>query len=235
MSKIWSLVAVLACLVAATPAHAQSADTTPPAIEAVGLQATYDRGANVLVAFNCTDPSGIAACDAVVRLDTSTLGDHALTVHARDNAGNTGSLTVHYTVIPAPLTLAVTLGAPPRFTPFLLGSERDYTAAMTATLTASSSTSEFTVLDASPDAPGHLVNGTYALPSPLRLRATSLNGVSTGPGDLSAAPLTLLTFAAPIAAEAAMVTFTQHIGATDVLRTGNYNKTLTFTLSALTP
>jgi hypothetical protein len=31
------------------------------------------------------------------------------------------------------------------------------------------------------------------------------------------------------------VTFKQHVGATDALRTGAYNKTLTFTLSTTAP
>ncbi len=31
------------------------------------------------------------------------------------------------------------------------------------------------------------------------------------------------------------ITFTQHVGATDALRTGAYSKTLTFTLSTTNP
>ena len=35
--------------------------------------------------------------------------------------------------------------------------------------------------------------------------------------------------------DAVTITFNQHIGATDALRTGNYSKTLVFTLSTTTP
>ena len=40
---------------------------------------------------------------------------------------------------------------------------------------------------------------------------------------------------APVSNDPVAITFTQHIGATDALRTGAYAKTLTFTLSTTTP
>jgi len=43
------------------------------------------------------------------------------------------------------------------------------------------------------------------------------------------------TWAAPTSNEVVPVTFGQHIGANDALRTGSYSKTLTFTLSTTTP
>ena len=39
----------------------------------------------------------------------------------------------------------------------------------------------------------------------------------------------------PVSNAAATITFRQHIGATDPLRTGSYAKTLTFTLSTTNP
>ena len=50
-----------------------------------------------------------------------------------------------------------------------------------------------------------------------------------------AAPTTLLTYAGPTSNDAVTVTFKQSIGANEALRTGTYNKTLTFTLSTTTP
>jgi hypothetical protein len=228
------LVAAIACLVVAAPASAQS-DTTPPTIVPNGLKASYIRGENVLLAFSCTDPSGIAVCDSVVKLDTSTVGEHTLVVSARDNAGNVGSLTVHYLVVAPPLVLTVEMGSPPRFTPFLLGVAREYAATSTAKLTSTASTSSFSVVDESPDEPGHLVNGAFAIPSPLVMQAASTAGTAAPAGSVSNAPLTLLNYAAPVTGDTATLTYTQHIGSSDVLRTGNYSKTLTFTLSALTP
>ena len=39
----------------------------------------------------------------------------------------------------------------------------------------------------------------------------------------------------PVANDAVTVSFTQHIGATDPLRTGGYSRALVFTLSTTTP
>ena len=47
--------------------------------------------------------------------------------------------------------------------------------------------------------------------------------------------MNLLTYTGPTAAQTVTIGFRQAIGATDVLRTGNYSKTLTFTLSTTTP
>ena len=65
--------------------------------------------------------------------------------------------------------------------------------------------------------PGHLMNGTFALPDPLRVTPSR----TTWSGPVSNDPLT--------------VTFAQHIGATDALRTGTYSRTLTFSLSTTAP
>jgi hypothetical protein len=46
---------------------------------------------------------------------------------------------------------------------------------------------------------------------------------------------TLLSYAAPVSNDAVTIAFRQRIGPTQALRTGTYNKTLTFTLSATSP
>ena len=43
------------------------------------------------------------------------------------------------------------------------------------------------------------------------------------------------TWTAPVSNDPVTITFSQHIGATDALRTGTYSRTLTFTLSTTTP
>ena len=61
--------------------------------------------------------------------------------------------------------------------------------------------------------PGHLMNGTFSLPSPLEVAFSKS------------------TWTAPVSNDPVTINFKQHIGATDALRTGSYSKTLTFTLS----
>jgi len=65
--------------------------------------------------------------------------------------------------------------------------------------------------------PGHLMNGTFALPSALLVSFSKA------------------AWTAPVSNDAVTITFKQHIGAGDALRTGSYSKTLTFTLSTTTP
>ena len=91
--------------------------------------------------------------------------------------------------------------------------------------------------DPSGTAPGHLVNGSFSLPSALKASASSPAGAGGAPGDIGGAanPLTLLTYAAPVSNDPVTVSFLQHIGSNDALRTGTYSKTLTFTLSTTAP
>jgi glyoxylase-like metal-dependent hydrolase (beta-lactamase superfamily II) len=121
-----------------------------------------------------------------------------------------------------PATLALTLGAPATFGAFSPGLLKDYTASTTATVISSAGDATLTVSDPSTSANGHLVNGTFALPSPLQAAGSPL-------------PATVKTWSAPTANEAVTVGFLQHIGVTDALRTGAYSKTLTFTLSTTAP
>ena len=71
-----------------------------------------------------------------------------------------------------PATLSLTLGTPATFGAFTPGVAKDYTASTTATVISTAGDATLT----SPTRarrPGHLVNGTFALPSPLQAAATS--------------------------------------------------------------
>src|SRR4051794_39595611 len=111
-----------------------------------------------------------------------------------------------------PATLALTLGAPGSFGAFTPGIDHDYTASTTANVISSAGDAALSVSD-----PGHLANGAFSLSDPL--------GVE----------LSKSTWAAPVSNDPVGITFHQHIGATEPLRTGAYTKTLTFTLSTTTP
>jgi hypothetical protein len=111
-----------------------------------------------------------------------------------------------------PATLALTLGATASFGGFTPGVDREYTASTAATVTSTAADATLSVSD-----PGHLMNGTFALPEPLRVEI---------------APA---TWTGPVSNGSATITFRQHIGAQDALRTGAYTRTLTFTLSTTNP
>jgi hypothetical protein len=111
-----------------------------------------------------------------------------------------------------PATLSLTLGAPASFGAFTPGVDRTYSASTTATVTSTAGDATLSVSD-----PGHLTNGAFSLPDPLQVL------------DLPR------TWNGPASNDAFLLRFSQHIGATDALRTGSYTKTLTFTLSTTTP
>ena len=154
-------------------------------------------------------------------------GGHTLLYRSIDNAGNTETThTLSVVINPTatggvggtvPATLALTLGAAPQFGAFTPGVDRTYGASTTATVISTAGDATLTVADPSPTATGHLVNGTFALPN-------ALGGLGV-----------IKTWSAPVSNDVVPIAFTQHIGASDPLRTGTYNKTLTFTLSTTTP
>jgi hypothetical protein len=111
-----------------------------------------------------------------------------------------------------PATLALTLGAPASFGAFTPGADKDYTASTTANVISTAGDATLSVSD-----PGHLSNGAFSLADPLQV-------------DLAPASWT-----GPVSNATAAITFHQHIGANDALRTGSYSRTLTFTLSTTTP
>jgi hypothetical protein len=132
-----------------------------------------------------------------------------------------------------PATLALTLGTPASFGAFTPGATKDYTASTTANVISTAGDAALTVGDAGAN-PGHLVNGAFALPEVLQVKAHT----ATNPGTAFASVGTatqVLTWSAPAANDSVTVDFLQRVKAVDALRTGAYAKTLTFTLSTTTP
>jgi hypothetical protein len=109
-------------------------------------------------------------------------------------------------------TLGLTLGTPASFGAFSPGVDKIYTASTTANVVSSAGDATLSVSD-----PGHLANGAFSLPEPLQV-SLSKSGWS-----------------APVSNDQVSVGFTQHIGASDALRTGSYSETLIFTLSTTQP
>jgi hypothetical protein len=134
-----------------------------------------------------------------------------------------------------PATLSIALGAPATFPAFVPGLARDYDATTAATVISSAGSASLSVADASSTAPGHLVNGSFSLPSALQARATSGAGVGGALADVGGSPTALLTYAGPVANDNVTLAYRQHIGAGDALRTGGYSKTLTLTLATTEP
>jgi hypothetical protein len=136
-----------------------------------------------------------------------------------------------------PATLALTGGPAASFGPFTPGVTKDYIAATAANVISTAGDALLSVADPSPTATGHLVSGTFSLPSPLQARGTKAGTMGTAFNNVgsSASPLNLLTSNAPVSNDAVTLEFKQHIDANDALRTGTYSKMLTFTLSTTTP
>src|SRR5262249_26365953 len=111
-----------------------------------------------------------------------------------------------------PAQLSLTLGAPASFGALTAGVDHDYTAQTTANVISTAGDAALSVSD-----PGHLTNGTFSLPEALR--------VEIAPAS----------WTGPVSNASVAITFRQHVGANDALRTGSYTKTLTFTLSTTAP
>ncbi|WP_051325128.1 TIGR03118 family protein [Candidatus Solirubrobacter pratensis] len=111
-----------------------------------------------------------------------------------------------------PATLSLALGGAASFGAFTPGAGMDYTAQTTATVTSTAGDATLTYSD-----PGHLANGAFSLPQPLVVE------------------LSKSAWTAPVSDDTVGITFKQRIDATDALRTGTYNRTITFTLSTTNP
>jgi hypothetical protein len=111
-----------------------------------------------------------------------------------------------------PATLSLTLGPNASFGAFTPGITKDYAASTTANVISTAGDAAPTVSD-----PGHLMNGSFSLHSPLEVSFSKA------------------TWTGPVSNDLVTVAFKQHVGAGDALRTGAYSKTLTFTLSTTTP
>ena len=128
--------------------------------------------------------------------------------------GSEGSVPIGGTV---PATLSLTLGPPASFGAFLPGADRTYTATQAANVVSTAGDAALTVTG-----DGHLANGAFVLPEPLKAEGQEL-------------PAVVKTWAAPVSNDPVAIAFSQHIGARDALRTGTYRAALTFTLSTTNP
>jgi hypothetical protein len=173
----------------------------------------------------CTAPDGTVLESTTVRIARGETANRSLCTQ-----GDVGGSV--------PATLSLTLGAPATFGAFTPGVAREYDASTSANVISTAADAVLSVADPSTNATGHLVNGAFSLPQPLRASATSPAG--SGGGTLaavggSASPTQLLTWSGPVSNDPVTVAFKQAIGAGDALRTGTYSKTLTFTLSTTNP
>jgi hypothetical protein len=123
------------------------------------------------------------------------------------------------------------------FGTFVPAMARTYDTALAAVVTTTTGDAALTVTDPGV-APGHLVNGSFSLPQALQARAVG----AANPGapyvplaETSGQPTPLLSWSGPVTSDGLTLGLRQGIGATDVLRSGTYSKTLTFTLSTTTP
>jgi predicted extracellular nuclease len=144
---------------------------------------------------------------------------------------NSGVSTTGDVVGNVPATLSLSLSGTVNLGSFQPGVGKDYDGSTVATVTSSAETADLSVMDASSNATGRLVNGTRALTSPLQLNA----GGPFAPLNTDGSPLLLKHYGDVAANNATTINVRQHIGDTEGLRTGTYGKTLTFTLSTTQP
>jgi X-Pro dipeptidyl-peptidase len=189
-----------------------STDATGATVNFATPTATDDIDPNPIV--TCTPASGTK-----FKVGTTTV-----TCTARDANGNASpsqsfNVTVRFVsnangsaTGTVPATLSLTLGPAASFGAFTAGIDHDYTASTTANVISTAGDATLSVSD-----PGHMTNGAFSLPSPLQVS------------------LSKASWTGPVSNDSVAITFGQHIGATDALRTGTYSQTLTFTLSTTTP
>jgi M6 family metalloprotease-like protein len=134
-----------------------------------------------------------------------------------------------------PATMALSLDGAASFGSFTPGLQNDYYATTKANVTSTAADAALSVSDPYSTAPGHLVNGAFSLPEPLQANAVRGTTSSGTYAPVGGAATTLLTWDAPASNDALTVGFKQPIKADDALRTGQYSKTLTFTLSTTRP
>ena len=201
------------------PTFGAAPDVTAHTADATGTLVNY----TLPTATDNEDPNPAVTCTPAAGTKF-TVGSTVVTCTAKDANGNTSTKSFNVIVgldstvggnVPA--TLALTMGAPAQFGAFTPGIAKDYTASTTATVISTAGDATLSVADPSTTAPGRLVNGTFALATPLQ-----------GLGMIK-------TWSAPTSNESVPVTFKQSIAANEPLRTGTYSKTLTFTLSTTTP
>ncbi len=237
-------------------------DDADPTVSLVADRAQAYRGETISLTANAGDDIGVKRVTfysggvqlAVVQVppyktaftipaDAACEAGRTFTAIVEDSAGQTASASTsvnvrcYYSTVSGEVNaaLALSLGAPASFGPFAPGVTATYTASTTANVLSTAGDAALTVADPGTVAPGHLVNGSFSLPQALRARATNASNPSTQFGAISGSPLTLLSYPGPISNDSVTLQFQQPIASTDALRTGQYSKTLTFTLSTTTP
>jgi hypothetical protein len=110
-------------------------------------------------------------------------------------------------------TLSLKLGSAASFGTFTPNLDKTYTASTSAEVTSTAGDAALTVTPS----PAYLANGAFTLSEPLDVTFSKASWTEPVSGD----PVT--------------ISFSQHIGARQALRTGAYTKTLTFTLSTTNP
>jgi sugar phosphate isomerase/epimerase len=139
--------------------------------------------------------------------------------------------------VPSSLSLSMQ-NASASFGTFIPATARTYETALAATVTTTTGDAALSVSDPGTTAPGHLVNGAFALPAPLNARAGNAANPTPAYAPLAEAtgtPLALLSYPGPTTSDVVTLGFRQAIGAGDILRAGTYSKPLVFTLSSTTP
>jgi len=157
--------------------------------------------------------------------NTST-GSKTFTIGTQEEGGTSGDV---------PATLTLSLGAAPTFGAFAVGVDMSYDASSTATVLSTAGDAALSISDSDAAHPGHLVNGTFSLADAVQAMGASAGGASTGIGAVGGSPRTLETWDGPISNDAVTLSYKQHIGGGEALRTGNYSKTFVYTLSTTTP
>ena len=217
------------------------ADIATATTDATGTTVTY----TLPTATDNEDPNPVVTCDPASG-SKFAVGTTTVTCVAKDANGNTSAPKTFTVVVRRDVpvngtvggsvgaTLALSLGTPAQFGAFTPGILRTYLAGSTATVTSTAGDALLTVSDPSAVGTGHLVNGTFVLPEPLQARARNAANTGTAYNNIGSS-LNLLVWNGPVSNDAVTLEFSQLVKANDPLRTGTYNKALTYTLSTTTP
>jgi sugar phosphate isomerase/epimerase len=174
---------------------------------------------------------------SVARLTFASNSDDAMEVVPLAGTSTGDAISTVGGNVPSMLALSLPT-QPGSFGTFQPTVTKNYETAVAASVVSTAGDATLSVNDPGLVAPGHLVNGAFSLPSPLNVKATNsanpTNAYAALP-EASGTPLSLLTYSGPVNGDQVTIGFRQAIGAADVLRSGNYTKTLTFTLSTTQP
>ncbi len=230
--------------VAPVAQHDMPADILVGTTDGTGTIVTYTNP----TATDNEDPNPVVTCTPASG-SKFAVGTTTVSCTARDANGNVSEAKTFKVVVrhdvpvnstpggTVPATLSLTLGPAAQFGAMTPGVQRTYLASTTANVISTAGDALLSVADPSSFATGHLVNGTFSLPEFLQARARNAANTGTAYNNMgsSASPLNLLTYSGPISNDAVSLEFSQLVKSTDALRTGTYNKALTFTLSTTTP